>query len=144
MAVDTKVKNGQMGAEMVNEAANKAAKEAKVVMDNMIDVSNKALEDTKPLIDAHQKLLQNSFTMWQSYTQSYADFVTEATQKTLDQSLAMRKQWLKLVESNFKKTQEMVAAEQSLVVNALESYQSQVKAASEQLSKISTPVINNK
>jgi hypothetical protein len=56
----------------------------------------------------------------------------------------MRKQWLKLVESNFKKTQEMVAAEQSLVVNALESYQSQVKAASEQLSKISTPVINNK
>lgn len=142
MAVDTKVKNGQVGAEMVNEAANKAAEEAKVVMDNMIEVGNKALEDAKPLLDAHQKLLQNGFTMWQSYTQSYADFVAEATQKTLDQSVAIRKQWLNLVENNMKKTQELVATEQSLLVNALESYQSQVKAASEQLSKISTPVVN--
>jgi TATA-binding protein-associated factor Taf7 len=138
MATSTKAKNGNAAA----DTAAKAAEDAKVMVDTMIEAANKAIEDSKPLISAQQKIMQDSFALWQDVSKTYFDFFTKTAQQTLDQSLAYQNDMLKMAEDNMKKGQKLMADEQAFAFNAMESYQAQVKAASEQAAKVFTPVAN--
>ena len=135
MAASTKAKNGKMAA----DAATKAAEDAKAMADSMIEAANKAVEDSKPLISAQQKIMQDSFALWQDVSKTYFDFFTKTAQQTLDQSLAYQNDMLKMAEDNMKKGQKLMAEEQAFAFNAMENYQAQMQAASEQAAKIFSP-----
>ena len=68
--------------------------------------------------------------------------VQEMVQQTLDQSLVYQNDMLKMAEDNMKKGQKLMAEEQAFAFNAMENYQAQMKAASEQAAKIFTPIAN--
>ncbi len=138
----TKTKNGQVVNDMtdaMNDAAAKATEDAKAMFDNMIEASNKMFADSKPIIENQQKFMQDGFAMWQEASQAYADFMLEAVQKGMDQSLAIRQQWFSAMESNAKKAEEIFAVEQNVALKMVETYQAQAKSAAEQLSKFYTP-----
>lgn len=135
MATSTKAKNGKMAA----DAAAKAAEDAKAMADSIVDAANKALEDSKPLISAQQKLVQDGFAMWQDVSKTYFDFFTKTAQQTLDQSLAYQNEMVKMAEENMKKGQKLMEAEQAVAFDAMETYQTQMKTASEQAAKIFSP-----
>ena len=135
MATSTKAKNGNTAA----DTAAKAAEDAKVMVDTMIEAANKAVEDSKPLISAQQKIMQDSFALWQDVSKTYFDFFTKTAQQTLDQSLAYQNDMLKMAADNMKKGQKLMVAEQTIVFDAMESYQAQVKTASEQAAKMFSP-----
>ncbi len=139
MATATKGKNGKVAAEVVFDAANKAAEEAKVITDSLLSAAGKATEDTKVVLDAQYKMMQSGFDLWQQYSQSYFDFVIEATQQNLEQSLAFREKMGKSLDSSLKKAEELMMAEQELILEASEAFQAQIQASSERFAKLFTP-----
>jgi hypothetical protein len=139
MATATKTKNETLTADTMIDAANKVTKEAKVITGAFADSATEATESAKAMMAEQQKMLQANLDVLQQYSQSYTDFVLKATQQSFDQSLALRQQLGELFESNFKKTQELMAAEQELVREAAESFQTQFRTSAEQLTKLSVP-----
>lgn len=139
MATPAKAKNGKVAAEAVFDAANKAAEEAKVMTDSLLNVAAKVAEDTKAVMDAQYKMAQNGFDLWHQYSQSYFDFVIDATQQNLEQSLALRERMGKIFGSNLKKAEELMMSEQELVFEASEAFQAQIQASAERYAKLFTP-----
>jgi hypothetical protein len=140
MTTATKTKNGQVAAEAMADVAGKVTQEAKVITDTLLDVTNKAAEETKSVLDAQQKMLQDSFATWQKYNQTYLDFVIGATQQTIKESLALRERVGKIAEGNWKKANELMAAEQTVTLETAEAYWTQAQATSERIVKLFTPV----
>ena len=138
----TKTKNGTTATATVNDAAAQAAQEAKAMMDNWMEAANKAVAEGKPMLDAQQKIVTDSFAMWQEYNKAYLNFFTQTTQQVFEQSLAHQNEWLKMAEGNWKKGQELLAAEQAITLDAVESMQVQMQAVYERSVKIFTPVIS--
>jgi hypothetical protein len=139
MTTATKTKNETLTADTMIDAANKVTEEAKVMSDDFVNNATQATENAKTMMAEQQKMLQSNLNVLQQYNQSYADFVLKATQQSLDQSLALRQQLGELFEANFKKTQELMTAEQKLVLDATESFQAQFRTSAEQFTKLSVP-----
>lgn len=135
MAASTKTKNGKIA----DEAAAKAVEDAKAMADSVMDAANKAVEDSKPLISAQRELMKDSFVMWQDISKTYFDFFSTVAKQAMDQSLALQDEMMKMAEENMKKGQKLMVAEQAIAYNAMESYQAQMKAASEQAEKLFSP-----
>jgi len=135
MAASTKANDGKIA----EEAAAKAVEDAKAMADSVIDAANKAVEESKPLISAQQELMKDSFVMWQDISKTYFDFFSTVAKQTMDQSLALQNELMKMAEESMKKSQKLMAAEQAIAFDAMESYQAQVKAASAQAEKVFFP-----
>jgi hypothetical protein len=131
----TKTKNGNVAEEM----ANKAAAETKEWVDSVLETTSKVISDSKPVFSAQQKMLENSFGMWQEVSTSYLNFVTSATRQIMDQSLAVQKEMLAISETGLKQSVELLATEQAMVLEAAEALQGQMRAASERMSKSFNP-----
>jgi len=136
MATATKPKNGTIGVDtMVDMAA-----EAKAAVETIMETAAKVNENGVSFLNAQQKIMKDSFALWQNYNQTYFDFVIEATQKSFTQALNFRTELSKVVETNFKQTQEIFVEEQKLVTEAVEATQAQVKAATERVNEMFAPV----
>jgi hypothetical protein len=83
--------------------------------------------------------LKNSLKLWQDYTQAYTDFVLEATQQNVKQSLALRERLDQVVAEMYKQAETLSAQEQEIALKAAETFQAQARAAAERLSKGFTP-----
>ncbi len=77
----------------------------------------------------------NGFAWWQGYTQAYADFVVETTQKALEQSLALRQQLDQVVADALEKAQELSVQEQKMALVAVDAFQAQVQTAAKHFEK---------
>lgn len=130
-----KTKNGNAVQEAMVDAT-KVAEEAKEMVNNWVEMSAKVMEDTKPVLDAQQKLLENNYSMWYEAGKTYLDLWTKATEQNLAQSLAFQKEIFKVVQANVNETQELLTAEQAFVFATLESAQQQMKEASDTLGKM--------
>jgi len=89
------------------------------------------------------KHLTDNLALWQEYAQAYSDFVIEATQKTLAQSLAFRERLDAVIAEGLEKAQALDAKEQAIALDAAEALQAQVKSASERVSKMFETVSSN-
>ncbi len=136
----TEVKNGQVAADAMADAASKVTQEAKVVTDTLFEVSNKVAKEAQAVLDTQQKLLQDNFNVWQKYNQTYLDFVIGTTQQTFEDSLALRERLVNGVNGNWKKAQESQVAEQTSALEATEAFWAQAQAASERVFELFTPV----
>lgn len=136
MATATKSKNGTVGADAVVDLAA----EAKAAVETILETANKVNENGVSFLNAQQKIMKDSFTLWQKYNQTYFDFVIEATQKNFAQALNFRTELSKVTETNFKQAQEIFAKEQKLVLETAEASQAQVKAATERVNEMFVPV----
>lgn len=93
---------------------------------------------------ATNKTLKSGFELWQEYAQAYTDFVIEATQHTLEQSLAARERLDKVWTDTVKKAQALTEQEQEIALGLAEVFQAQAKSVSERLSKLmETPAAKN-
>ena len=82
------------------------------------------------------KYLTENFVLWQEYAQAYGDFVIEATQKTLAQSLTFRERMDAVIAESVEKTQALNVQEQAIALGAVEALQAQAKSVSERVSKM--------
>jgi hypothetical protein len=131
----TKTKNGNVAEEM----ANKAAAETQEWLDSVLETTNKAITDSKPIFTVQQKMLETSFGMWQEVSTNYLNFITSATHQIMDQSLAVQKEMLAISETGLRQSLELLATEQAMVLEAVETLQGQMKDASERMSKSFNP-----
>lgn len=87
-----------------------------------------------------QDTLKNSLAAWQEYTQAYTDFVFNATDQALKSSFDLRERVDGVMAEALKQAQTLSAQEQDLALQAAESFQAQMLAASQRLAKLfSTP-----
>jgi hypothetical protein len=129
------------GKETVNSAAEVAAQvteETKAAMDVVMETTVKVAEDTKTLLATNQEVLENSFATWQEYNKTYTNFVLEATQQVLNESLAFRENLDKVMSDSFQKAQALSEQERRIALNAAELFQAQAQAASEYAGKMFT------
>jgi hypothetical protein len=108
---------------------------------HLADVTARLSEETKeaaPLLAANQEACQQSFEIWREFTQTYANFILQATQETLRQSLAFRENMDKILTDNFKKAHHLNLEERQFVVDAAELFQTQAQAGSEYTAKLFT------
>lgn len=128
----TKTKNGNVAEEM----ANKAASETKEWVDSVLETTSKVITDSKPMFTAQQKMLEDSFGMWQEVSTSYLNFVTNVTRQVMDQSLAVQKEMLAISETGLKQSLKLLAAEQGMTLEAVEALYGQAQAANERMGKL--------
>ena len=128
-------KDAKEAINLVAESANKATADAKIAVDEMVNVAAKAAENSQVILASNQKLLQDSFETWQKYTQAYVDFFLNATRQTVEQAFAFRESFDKIVVDSLKRNQALSEAEQGVAVDLVESFQTQYKATSEQAIK---------
>ncbi len=108
-------------------------------MTSKIVFLHRANEETKMMMNVHQKIMESNLEMMQTYSQFYFDFIVKATQQSLDQSLAMQAQLSKAFEANIKRTHEVMSAEQELMMEAVEAFQAQSQAAVERFTQLFIP-----
>lgn len=128
-------KDAKEAINLVAESASKAAEEAKFAVDELSNFVAKATEDSQTVLASNQKLFQNSFEVWQNYTQVYLEFILSATQRTVEQSFAFRENLDKLVVDSLKRNQALIEAEQDTTFDAFDAFEAQVKATSERVAK---------
>lgn len=136
-----KTKNGNVT--MAQEALadmTRMAEEAKGIVNNWVDVSTKAVDESKPMLAAQQKLAENNYGIWAEAGKTYLDFAAKAMAQSMAQSLAFQKEMFKIAQINIKESQELWAAEQAFVLATLESTQAQAKETVETMGKLFTPV----
>jgi hypothetical protein len=109
------------------------------MMDTFVEAADKATEDTYALLNAQQKIWQSTFEMWQQYNKRYFDFVTEATQRSWEQSFAQWEQMGKVMNNNLKKAQELMMAEQNLVLEAGEESRTKMQTTFDRFAKWFAP-----
>lgn len=86
-----------------------------------------------------QTFMKEGFDLWQQMTVDYTKMVTEGTEFIVNQSLATREQMGQIMTDGFKKSQELAAKEQEIMMNNLDTMTSQAKASYERAGKIFTP-----
>jgi hypothetical protein len=128
-------KDAKEAINMVAESANKVAEESKIVVDEMVNFTAKAAEDSQAILASNQKLFQNSLEVWQNYTQAYLEFVIKATQRTVEQSFAFRQSLDKIFVDSLKRNQTLLETEQGAAFDAVDAFQTQVKATSDRVAK---------
>ncbi len=134
----TKTANGKETLNSVAEVAAKVTEETKVAMDVVMGTTAKVAEDTKTLLAANQEALEKSFATWQEYNKAYTNFVLEATQQVLDESLAFRESLDKVWVDSFKKAHTLSEQERQIGLDVAELFQDQTQAASEYAAKMFT------
>ena len=76
--------------------------------------------------------LKNSFEWWQTYTQGYTAFLFDATQQTLDQSLALRESMGQLMMDSVKKSEALNARERAMALEFVNTFNIQTQTAADQ------------
>jgi hypothetical protein len=143
MTTATKAKNGRIAADLTKDM-NKATQEARLMMDNFAEALKKTSEDTRALLDAQQRIWRAGFDLWQQAGQSYFNFATDIMQQVFEQSLAQRKQISRVMQDNFKKTQDVVWTEQAFTLETTKTFQTQMQGVSERLAELfSAPISTN-
>jgi hypothetical protein len=140
MTTATKTKNGKVTAEGITEAAGKFTKEAKAAADTWFEVTGKAVTETKTILDAQQKMVQDAFATWQKYAQANGEFFTQASQQMFAESLVVGERWNNMAQDNRQKAFDLWQAEQDAAVETAQAFWNQSQAASEQMFTIFTPV----
>jgi hypothetical protein len=131
MATATKTKNGKVPEEM----AQNAVEETKIWVDSV----NKMMGNSKALFQAPLAMTENSFAMWQELNADYMRFVTSSTKQVMSQVLSFQKDMQAISEAARKQSQDMIAAEQAMAVEASQKFYGQAQDAGEQMNKIFTP-----
>jgi hypothetical protein len=80
--------------------------------------------------------LKESFDFWQGFTQSYADFMLDATQQSVEQSLNYRKAFDELVVDTIGKTQALGAQERGVALDLATTYSTNAQIAAEQAAEL--------
>jgi hypothetical protein len=85
----------------------------------------------------------NLSTKWQKYTQSYAEFAVEATQRMTEQSMAYWELMDQIATDTIKKAQVVNAKEQKAALDAAETFQEQAQTTSERVMKLFSTISAN-
>jgi hypothetical protein len=133
-----KINNGQDTAKRIANVVSNVSEETKAGVDSMLNMAAKTSEDSRAMWTANQELLKKNFALWQEYTQAYANFVVEATQQTLDQSLAFRESLDKTFGESLKKAQALSLEERQIALDTVKLSQSQARAVAEYAAEIFT------
>ena len=128
-------KDAKEALNLMTEGANKAAEETKAAVDTMMNNTAKAAEEGKAILASNQKLWQDGFETWQKYTQTYLDFVFEATQRTIEQTFAFQERLNGLAVDALKRGQALSVERQEIAFDAAEAMQAQVHATSERVAE---------
>lgn len=80
--------------------------------------------------------LKESFDFWQGFTQSYADFMLDATKETVEQSLNYRKAFDQLVVDTIGKTQTLGAQERGVALDLATTYNTNAQIAAEHAAEL--------
>jgi hypothetical protein len=80
--------------------------------------------------------LKENFNLWQGLTQSYVNFVLDATKETVEQSLNYRKAFDRLVVDAIGKTQELGAQERGVALDLATTYNRNIQIAAEQAAEL--------
>jgi phosphoserine phosphatase len=106
--------------------------------------SNQAKKQTKVKeIDSmatNYEYLKDGFEMWQGYVGAYTDFVVEATQRTVEQSVASYERVHQVMADAVKKTQVLNAQGQEVALGAAEVFYAQAQSTSERVAKMVTRI----
>ena len=137
MATAAKPKNGTVNVETV---VTEMATEAKAAVDAVLETAAKVNENGLSMLNAQQKMMKDGFELWQKYNQVYFDFFLDTTRKSVDQSLAFRRELTQVLENSFKQAQGIFSDEQKLMLEAAEAMQAQTQAATERVSQMMSPV----
>lgn len=81
---------------------------------------------------ASNEILNRGFELWQQYT----DFAFELTQRSLDQSFALRERLDEVVADSLKKAEALSAREQEIALGAAEAALARAQAASQRLAAL--------
>jgi hypothetical protein len=135
----SKTNNGQGTAKRItNNVVTNFSEETKAGVDSLLNMAAKASEDSRALWTANQELLRINFALWQECTQAYANFVVEATQQTLGQSLAFRESLDKALGESLKKAQVLSLEERQIALDTVKLSQAQARAVAEYAAEIFT------
>lgn len=139
MATFGETLNGSVTKDTVADVTAKAQQETRMMVQTMLDATDKIDENSRAILEVQQKLFQNSFNLWKDYSQFYINFSVDAVQQTFDQALAVRERLGIIFENELKKMHELLTSEQKLTLDAAEVFQAQAQAASSQVTEMFTP-----
>lgn len=91
----------------------------------------------------NQDVVKEGFGMWKEYVETYNRFVLDATKVAFNQVVTFRESMDDVFAESLKQTQTLVAKEQETILNNVEAFNSQSKAAYRRLSKMATPITLN-
>jgi hypothetical protein len=134
----TKLNNGKESVVNAAEVAAKVTEDTKAAVEVLMNSAAKATEDAKSLLATNQEILEKNFAAWQEYNRAYTQFVLEATQQVLNESLAFRENLDKVMIGSFKKAHDLSEQERQIAVDAADLFQAQAQAGSEYLAKMFT------
>jgi hypothetical protein len=84
----------------------------------------------------HEKVMRESFKLWQQFAASYSDMMFEAMERTIKQSDAIKHQMDDAIQQSLKAWNLPGAGDQAQVLAALNNLQAQVKGLAERLEKL--------
>ena len=134
----TKVNNGKEVTANVADVAAKVTEETKAAVDSLTNMAFTTTEEMKTLLISNQEAFKEGFQIWQGFTQAYINFVLEATQQTMGQSLAFRASLDKVWADSFKKARVLSLEERQIVLDATDLVQAQSQATAEYVSRLFT------
>ncbi len=136
--MSTKTVNEKDTMFKLDEVSAKLMGDSKAAVDSIINMTNQATAETQTVLTYQQDIVKKSFDMWQSNAQVYADFMVQASQRVLDQSLDLRGRMDQVTTDGFKKNQGLITQERQVMLDAAEMYQAQAQSAGEYAAKFLT------
>lgn len=127
----TKTSHGKNTSNSVADIAAKVTEESEAPLDDIRNTAAQATADTQAFLASNQETLEKNFAIWQEYHRVYANFILTTAQQILDQSLAFRESWDKVLSDNVKKAQAVSEQEQQIILEATKLFQAQTQIASE-------------
>lgn len=91
-----------------------------------------------------QKVLRESFKLWEQFASTYSDMMLEAMERTLKQSQALKQQMDEAIEKSLKAWQLPTQAGQTQIVAALTDLQAQVQALAEKIDRLEQAIKKSK
>jgi len=83
-----------------------------------------------------EKVLRESFKLWEQFASTYSDMMFEAMERTLKQSEALKQQMDEAVEKSLRAWKLPTQADQGQIVEALNGLQAQVQALAEKIDQL--------
>ncbi len=114
--------------------------DARFIVNAIFDVTNKVNETINQAMTAQQTLWQSSLTSWETYQQTFLNLFVTMTEQSFEQSFSLREQIDKLIEDNLKKVQEITIVEEEVFFEAAEEVQPRLRATSERVAKMFSPI----
>ncbi|RME44517.1 MAG: hypothetical protein D6791_12995 [Chloroflexi bacterium] len=90
-----------------------------------------------------EKVLRESFKLWEQFASSYTDMMFEAIERTMKQSEAFKQQMDEAVENALKAWQLPVQSDQRQIIEALNGLQAQVQALAEKVENLEKALKEN-